>query len=526
MAVTTGQALALGTLAQPSRNQPFTTAVMNKQRMDLANQAQEAKRRAEEKKLQQQIADSMEFKMGGTLPIYQDDVRYISSTGKAKAMMETDPIKRGAIISQTQLELDNIKALNDQLAASISAGKQNAIMPKEVLEIVYSPKKEANEKYNTWIKDHPERTALLSKGPTGSWFFNNVSAMPMNDILGQAATRLKQTAITDPTRTRSIGGGQNEFVLTAEPTALAQEAQAIASSKDWAANVILNDPKGYETYFNKAVNNAKQVAQRTGVEPTKDEIQQAAVLEYTANALKQKATYTERKGMPSASGQLDLGFNFGGSGQTTKGVGGGTGNRIPVIINKQTKQTADVVLGGSHSIKPTKVIGINPSGVLDARTNELVTGTTFDHFEVGDIKSTPIATKNLTFTGKGGGKITIKAGQAVPENILSGVKDQGNIEYRPMFVGTATYRDTEGKQQTRSVLVPASLTADGVVAAQSKDDAPMTASQIKAAISDAERMTAELNSRLKPARQRASTKKSGTGKTYAGLDANGNPIFK
>lgn len=520
MAIGIGESISLGNIATPDRSQPITNAIIRKQNLDLKQKAQDAKQAELDRKRDEDIASMMQVK-GGFLPYHQEEATNLVSKGYGAMMGAETPIERNSIAQHLKFNTENLLAENNQLAQNLNTARGKGLVPDKVFEIFNMPKSKADKAYDEYVKTNPEIQEIVYKTPEGKLQFNPVEKVDLRKVYDDSVQKLKETAIPKKDANGNwekvkMLDNTYQFRSIADPAAVNQTAVELAHDANFGSNVRISQPKEYKAAYDKLAADAV----KGGMQVTHDDLKIAATAQVIKKSIEEKAIYNDIRGENQAKTE----FNFSGFGnrQPIDPFNANKSNTIPVKVTVVGGGTEirKVPLGNTNSFKTVSIINTKPAGAINADDNTLSEGTIFEKVDVGDVVPVPIATTDMYDKNTG---VRYKKGQMVDEKSIKGLTQNGMVEYVPMFKAIGTYKNRT-RTATKSILVPAAGTADAVVASQAKDDAPMTASQIQNAFNEAK----ELNLKLSKGKSAGNTVAPASlkGKTYKGLDKNGNPLFK
>jgi hypothetical protein len=168
--------------------------------------------------------------------------------------------------------------------------------------------------------------------------------------------------------------------------------------------------------------------------------------------------------------------------------------------NQPINFEGQVPTGNTYGFKMATIGGTAAEGVVNAKTNQPLSGKTFQKVEAFEATAVPIATKDF-ITSRG---IQYKKGQMIDKGSVAIAVKQGLAEYQPMIKGIATYKESQkirGKMEdvtiTADVLIPAKNVSTSVIRSQSKEDVPATTAYIQRSIDESTKLNKKYKSEVR-----------------------------
>jgi hypothetical protein len=497
MPVGIGQAIALGNLAQVDRSKPFTNAVLNRQKLDLADQERRAKQRQQEQEQQKQLKSMLKFGKGGFTPFFQEQAAKIASEGVQKQIQYLNEGNQISMMNEgakMEAQLEDLKQQQDATTKFLELKKQGFLIPKE-LEQGFSGIRSQNEKgIQDFLTKNPQYQEIVKYDPaSGSYSFNPVKDIDLNKAY-DASIRENESQMTQSKFIKGVDNNTSLYELSLSPDQVTSIAASYGTNPEYVRNLKLKEPAKFQ----------KEIAaiQTSMPELSADQIETIAASKIAEESLqtRNKKVHFETKAQPNNFNiNLGSGLNYNNNGASPAG-GNTTTIKRPLTLNGQTKLIdVPVVTGNTYGFKPVSVLSLKSDGFINANGNEKITGQTLQETKTGSALPMPIATKR--FKNSKSGDI-IEVGEIVDEKQLQSMIDQGAVKWVPMFPVNSKGKNKNDEEVTISAFVPVENIAQQVIVSQSKDDAPVTQKSIQNAIDEA----ADRNSKLPKVKGQTTTK--------------------
>lgn len=250
MAVGLGQAIALGNLATVSRDKPFTNAVMNRQRFDLADQAQQAKAKQQAQEQQKQLNNLLKFGEGGFTPFYQEQAAQIANQGLQKQIeyrSKGDQINMMSEAAKMKAQLDDLKLQDEATRKFLALKKEGYLIPKE-LEQGFSGVRSQNEGgIQEFLKKNPQYNNIVKYDPVSKVYsFNPIKDIDLNKAY-DTSIRDNESQMTEAKHIRSIDNNTSLYELSLSPQQISTIAASYGTNPEYVNNLKLKEPNKFQT---------------------------------------------------------------------------------------------------------------------------------------------------------------------------------------------------------------------------------------------------------------------------------------
>lgn len=255
MAITAGQALALGSTASVSRDKPFTNAVIYGQKMDLAREEKRARQEAERAKKRDAIYGRIGLLDGKTTAWNAEKKRGIIADYMASAY---DAAERGDELARIQAEqigkqrIAESQADDDNIMNFLNRAKSGQIHGSEIADYVQRG-------------DRKGLADLIAKNPQYS------SIVTFDSANDKIAFREIPKVNLEENFTKLIDANQEQmeqekFVRKRDvntdivqrsysPAQINNMAKGISANPDYQSNIALEYPKEFKKYYQEESNN-------------------------------------------------------------------------------------------------------------------------------------------------------------------------------------------------------------------------------------------------------------------------------
>lgn len=495
-----GQALALQSEFRPDTTQVLTKAVSKIGDVTLKKQLAEQKAAEAKAKRQQEIMGAV--KLDGAkvnrhfLPEAQR--RYAEGIAQMQeSAMKGDIMGVNNLKGQLEMEFNNLSEQSKALDNFLSLKKQGFYIAPEIEAAFAMPKAEGQAYLKKVYEQKPELKGLVDVNEYGDYVFNPIKDLDLQADFRDVVT--KNELLFKPTGQRTTNTEtKDQLELYKIPEANIKEFALLKSQDpEIKANIILKDKAGFATYVNQ-VKTANPNA-------TPEQIENTALVSYIGDKLEKINEKTVKSNIPQKGGGLD--FDFGAGNELVFDENNApTGGNIPVKFtgkgsnNQPIDFEGQVPTGNTYGFKMATIGGTAAEGVVDAKTNQPLSGKTFQKVEAFEATAVPIATKDF-ITSRG---IQYKKGQMIDKGSVAIAVKQGLAQFQPMIKGIATYKESQkirGKMEdvtvTADVLIPAKNVSTSVVRSQSKEDVPATTAYIQRSIDESTKLNKKYKSEVR-----------------------------
>ena len=258
-----GSAMALGTLAHPDTTKVFTNAVMNKQRLDLADEARKAKEAAAAKKLEEDMAGKIKTPSGAYLPYYDKKVNDITNkyTPQIFALYKNgNPLEAKRLEGEQMRLLSGITEQNKEAEKFLESEKSGILVPQETKQLLYNTSSDADAKYQENVKNNPILANFAEYSPTGNLNFKYHKDLKLEDIHQNEINKNKDRAMVlydkknNPIRgVKAINGGeQNQLTAEIPEDIMHGISTNLSDDPEYALNLKYKKPELYKEGYQKA----------------------------------------------------------------------------------------------------------------------------------------------------------------------------------------------------------------------------------------------------------------------------------
>lgn len=248
MSITTGQAIALGSLATPDRSKPFTNAVIRKQNIDLAREQRKAA--AEQKAAEQKKQLASLFKYGDTSdihPFYAEQAKEVAVNGmndQVNAYNTNDSVGLTVASQKTKNEIDRIREQSDILKNALKLKSQGYNVPDEITDAFSNQYSKGHPKLQKILEEHPEYKTVVSYDPESKSY--NLHPPKRIDVAEDAQKTMNHSVkqmVFDQTG-KVLDDNSVEQFYSLHPEELNKIALNRVKGNDvLVANIGLNNPK-------------------------------------------------------------------------------------------------------------------------------------------------------------------------------------------------------------------------------------------------------------------------------------------
>lgn len=495
-----GQALALQSEFRPDTTQVLTKAVDKLGNVTLKKQIAEQKAAEAKAKRLQEIMGAIKLDGAKVNRHFLPEASKKYAEGIAsmqESAMKGDVMAVNSKKGQLEMEFANLTKQSDALDNFTSLKKQGFYIAPEIEAAFAMPKEEGQAYLKKVYEQKPELKGLVDINEYGDYVFNPIKDLDLQADFRDVVT--KNELLFKPTGQKVVDEtAKDQLELYKIPKENIQEFALLKSQDpEIKANIILKDKAGYSAYVDK-VKTANPTA-------TPEQVESAALVSYIGDKLEKINEKTVKSNIPQSGGGLD--FDFGAGGELTFDENNApTGGSIPVMFTgKGTKNQAinfegQVPTGNTYGFKMATIGGTAAEGVVDAKTNQPLSGKTFQKVEAFESTSVPIATKDF-ITSRG---IQYKKGQMIDKGSVAIAVKQGLAQFQPMIKGIATYKESQkirGKMEdvtvTADVLIPAKNVSTSVIRSQGKEDVPATTAYIQRSIDESTKLNKKYKSEVR-----------------------------
>jgi hypothetical protein len=495
-----GQALALQSEFRPDTSQVLTRAVDKIGNVTLKKQLAEAKAEEAKAKRLQEIMGAVKLDGAKVNRHFLPEAQRRYAEGIAslqESALKGDIIGVNAKKGQLEMEFANMAKQSDAMDNFLSLKKQGFYIAPEIEAAFSMPKAEGQAYLKRVYEQKPELRGIVDVNEYGDYVFNPIKDLDLQADFRDVVT--KNEWLLKPTGTKVIDQTtKDQLEVYKIPKANIQEFALLKSQDpEIKANIILKDKAGFSAYVNQ-VKTANPNA-------TPEQVENTALVAYIGDKLEKINEKTIKSNIPQKGGGLDIDFGAGGE-LTFDENNAPTGGNIPVMFTgKGTKNQpisfeGQVPTGNTYGFKMATIGGTAAEGVVNAKTNQPLSGKTFQKVEAFEATAVPIATKDF-ITSRG---IQYKKGQMIDKGSVAIAVKQGLAEYQPMIKGIATYKESQkirGKMEdvtvTADVLIPAKNVSTSVIRSQSKEDVPATTAYIQRSIDESTKLNKKYKSEVR-----------------------------
>lgn len=250
-----GEAIALGNVAQVDRSKPFTNAVLNKQKFDLAKEEKKAKERDRVAQEQKTLAGMLNFGQKGFSPFYAEEGSKIIAEGTQKqldAHRSNDYIGLLQAKDNMLQQLDSLKMQDDELKNFKGLKKQGFIIPPELENAISQPRSVGHPQLQKLLAEKPEYNSIVNYDKeTGNYSFNPVKDINLgnsyDNIINKNADQMTETKFI-----RKLVDGSSLYEMSLSPLQLTHIASAMATDPDILSNAKFKHPAEFKKYYQEA----------------------------------------------------------------------------------------------------------------------------------------------------------------------------------------------------------------------------------------------------------------------------------
>lgn len=240
-----GSAMALGTLAHPDNTKVFTNAVMNKQKLDLLDEARKAKEAAAAKKLHDEMLSKVTIGQEALLPIYQKDAAEITARGMADGYAAA---RRGDWASLNQAKMDaeaklkGLKQVSDEQAKILNDNTSYASTNPEVRSAFYNVN--GRDSIAQLNKKNPHFSVITGIDQNnGMPTLNNVKQINQDTYfkeLNSSPNEFDQPVFENGKHKFTQTANSRDYQWQQSPAMLKRKTEISAQNKDLVANIALS----------------------------------------------------------------------------------------------------------------------------------------------------------------------------------------------------------------------------------------------------------------------------------------------
>lgn len=495
-----GQALALQSEFRPDTSQVLTRAVDKIGNATLKKQIAEQKAAEAKAKRLQEIMGAVKLEGAKVNRHFLPEAQRRYAEGIAQmqeSAMKGDIMGVNNLKGQLEMEFNNLSEQSKALDNFLSLKKQGFYIAPEIEAAFAMPKAEGQAYLQEVYKQKPELKGIVDVNQYGDYVFNPIKDLDLQADFRDVVT--KNELLFKPTGQKVVDQTtKDQLEVYKIPKANIQEFALLKSQDpEIKANIILKDKAGFAAYVNQ-VKTANPNA-------TPEQIENTALVSYIGDKLEKINEKTVKSNIPQKGGGLD--FDFGAGNELVFDENNApTGGNIPVKFtgkgsnNQPIDFEGQVPTGNTYGFKMATIGGTAAEGVVDAKTNQPLSGKTFQKVEAFEATAVPIATKDF-ITSRG---IQYKKGQMIDKGSVAIAVKQGLAEFQPMIKGIATYKESQkirGKMEdvtvTADVLIPAKNVSTSVVRSQSKEDVPATTAYIQRSIDESTKLNKKYKSEVR-----------------------------
>jgi hypothetical protein len=495
-----GQALALQSEFRPDTTQVLTRAVDKLGNITLKKQLAEAKAEEAKAKRLQEIMGAVKLDGAKVNRHFLPEASKKYAEGIAslqESALKGDIMGVNAKKGQLEMEFNNIAKQSDALDNFLSLKKQGFYIAPEIETAFSMPKAEGQAYLKKVYEQKPELRGIVDVNQYGDYVFNPIKDLDLQADFRDVVT--KNELLFKPTGERVTNTEtKDQLELYKIPKTNIQEFALLKSQDpEIKANIILKDKAGYSAYVNQ-VKTANPNA-------TPEQIENTALVSYIGDKLEKINEKTVKSNIPQKGGGIDIDFGAGGELEFDENNIPKGGN-IPVVFTGKGKSNeaiqfqGQVPTGNTYGFKMATIGGTTSDGVVDIKTNQPLSGKTFQKVETFEATAVPIATKDF-ITSRG---IQYKKGQMLDKASVAIAVKQGLAQFQPMIKGIATYKESQkirGKMEdvtvTADVLIPAKNVSTSVIRSQSKEDVPATTAYIQRSIDESTKLNRKYKSEVR-----------------------------
>jgi hypothetical protein len=495
-----GQALALQSEFRPDTSQVLTRAVDKIGNVTLKKQLAEAKAQEAKAKRLQEIMGAVKLDGAKVNRHFLPEASKKYAEGIAslqESALKGDIMGVNAKKGQLEMEFANMAKQSDALDNFLSLKKQGFYIAPEIESAFAMPKAEGQAYLKKVYEQKPELKGIVDVNEYGDYVFNPVKDLDLKSDFRKMLTENKALLAPTGVKTRNEATKDETEVYKIPESNIKEFAMFKAQDPDIRANIILKQKEEYAPFV-AAVKAANPTA-------TPEQIENTALVSFISKKLQDENSALVKSNIPQKGGGLDIDFGAGGE-LTFDENNAPTGGNIPVMFTgKGTKNQpisfeGQVPTGNTYGFKMATIGGTAAEGVVDAKTNQPLSGKTFQKVEAFEATAVPIATKDF-ITSRG---IQYKKGQMIDKGSVAIAVKQGLAEYQPMIKGIATYKESQkirGKMEdvtiTADVLIPAKNVSTSVIRSQGKEDVPATTAYIQRSIDESTKLNKKYKSEVR-----------------------------